>query len=144
MEYLNPVELHAFVTIRLSRVLLWPPSVQRRGSTARFCGFTPAVSASSMKAMRQTIRDLKLRRQTQLSLQDIARKLNLLLRGWIEYNGRYTPSALYSLYRYVIRLSWPGQCVNSSALSTARLPRVSSFNDWLRLVWISSHTGGSV
>jgi hypothetical protein len=30
--------------------------------------------------MRETIRDLNLRRQTQLSLQDIARQLNPLLR----------------------------------------------------------------
>jgi hypothetical protein len=51
--------------------------------------------------MRQTIRDLNLRRQTQLSLQDIARQLNPLLRGWIAYYGRYAPSALHPLLRYV-------------------------------------------
>ena len=54
-----------------------------------------------MKAMRKTIRDLNLRCQTQLSLQDIARQLNPLLRGWIGYYGRYAPSALYPLLRYV-------------------------------------------
>ena len=54
-----------------------------------------------MKAMRATIRELNLRRQTQLSLQDIARQLNPLLRGWIEYYGRYASSALYSLLRHV-------------------------------------------
>ena len=54
-----------------------------------------------MKAMRETIRDLNLRCQTQLSLQDIARQLNPLLRGWIGYYGRYAPSALYPLLRYV-------------------------------------------
>ena len=51
--------------------------------------------------MRETIRDLNLRRQTQLSLQDIAQQLNPLLRGWIAYYGRYAPSALYPLLRYV-------------------------------------------
>jgi len=54
-----------------------------------------------MKAMRSTIRELKLRHQTQLSLQDIARELNPLLRSWIEYYGRYAPSALYPLVRHV-------------------------------------------
>jgi RNA-directed DNA polymerase len=85
-----------------------PRGAQRRGTKIRFCGFIPAVSPSAMKAMRQTIRDLKLRCQTQLSLQDIARKLNPLLRGWIAYYGRYTPSALYPLYRYVNQtlLAW--------------------------------------
>ena len=59
-----------------------------------FCSFTPAVSSSALKAMRATIRDLNIRQRTQLSLADIARKLNPLLRGWIEYYGRYAPSAL--------------------------------------------------
>jgi len=64
-------------------------------------GFNPAVSPSAMKVMRQAVRDLNIRRQTQLSLQDIAQKLNPLLRGWIAYYGRYAPSALYPLLRYV-------------------------------------------
>jgi hypothetical protein len=54
-----------------------------------------------MKAMRDAIRDLKLWHQTQLTLQDIARKLNPLLRGWIEYYGRYARSGLYPLFRYL-------------------------------------------
>jgi group II intron reverse transcriptase/maturase len=78
-----------------------PRLVRRFRDNALFCGFNPAVSASAMKAMRETIRDLNLRRQTQLSLQDIARQLNPLLRGWIGYYGRYAPSALYPLLRYV-------------------------------------------
>ena len=56
-----------------------------------------------MKAMRKAIWDLHLRRQTQLSLQDIARMINPLLRGWIAYYGRYAPSALYPVLRYVNR-----------------------------------------
>ena len=44
---------------------------------------------------------MKLGHQTQLSLQDIAQQLNPLLRGWIEYYGRYAPSALYPLLRHV-------------------------------------------
>jgi hypothetical protein len=44
---------------------------------------------------------LDLRRQTQLSLQDIAQQLNPLLRGWIAYYGRYAPSVLSPLLRSV-------------------------------------------
>lgn len=51
--------------------------------------------------MRATIRELDIRRQTQLSLVDMARRLNPLLRGWIEYYGRYAPSALRPMLRYV-------------------------------------------
>ena len=36
-----------------------------------------------------------------LVLQALARQLNPLLRGWIEYYGRYAPSALYPLLRHV-------------------------------------------
>jgi hypothetical protein len=34
-------------------------------------------------------------------LADIARQTNPLLRGWIAYYGRYAPSALAPLLRYV-------------------------------------------
>jgi RNA-directed DNA polymerase len=78
-----------------------PRLVRRFRDNSLFGGFNPAVSTSAMKAMRETIRDLNLRRQTQLSLQDIAKELNPLLRGWIAYYGRYAPSALYPLLRYV-------------------------------------------
>jgi RNA-directed DNA polymerase len=78
-----------------------PRLVRRFRDNSLFGGFNPAVSPSAMKAMRQTIRDLNIRRQTQLSLQHIAQKLNPLLRGWIAYYGRYAPSALHPLLRYV-------------------------------------------
>jgi RNA-directed DNA polymerase len=78
-----------------------PRLVRRRRDNTLFCGFNPAVSPSAMNAMRSAIRELNIRHQTQLSLEDMARRLNPLLRGWIEYYGRYAPSALYPLLRYV-------------------------------------------
>jgi len=73
-----------------------------------FWGFNPAVSPSALKDMRATIRDLGLLHQIQLSLEEIARQINPLLRGWIEYYGRYAPSALSPLLRYVNQrvLAW--------------------------------------
>jgi hypothetical protein len=58
--------------------------------------------------MREEIRDLEVRRRTELSLAEIAERLNPLLRGWINYYGRYTPSALAPLLRYVNQtlLAW--------------------------------------
>jgi RNA-directed DNA polymerase len=78
-----------------------PRVVKRVKDNLLFCGFNPAVSPAALNTMRQAIRDLNLRRQTQLSLQDLARKLNPLLRGWITYYGRYLPSALQPLLRHV-------------------------------------------
>jgi len=43
----------------------------------------PAVSLSALTAMRPEIRELNIRRRTQVSLADIAREINPLLRGWI-------------------------------------------------------------
>ena len=85
-----------------------PRLVKRVRDNTLFCGFNPAVSVSALKAMRATIRELNIRRQRQLSLADIAQRLNPLLRGWIEYYGRYAPSALYPLLRYVNQtlLAW--------------------------------------
>jgi RNA-directed DNA polymerase len=78
-----------------------PRWIRKSQDNSMFCGFNPAVSPSALKTMRATIRDLNIRRQTQLSLAEIARTLNPLLRGWIEYYGRYAPSALYPMLRYV-------------------------------------------
>jgi hypothetical protein len=85
-----------------------PRWVKRLRDTTMFCGFNPAVSPAAPKTMRSTIRDLGIRRRTQMSLADIARQINPLLRGWIEYYGRYAPSALYPVLRYVNQtlLAW--------------------------------------
>jgi len=66
-----------------------------------FCGFLPAVSPSALKSMQETIRDLDIRSRTHMSMDDIARELNPTLRGWIVYYGRFTPSALGPILRYV-------------------------------------------
>jgi len=85
-----------------------PRRVMRPSDRKVVGGFTPAVSPAALKAMRATIRDLNIRRQTQRKLGAVAQMLNPLLRGWIEYYGRYTPSALYPLFRYVnvMLLAW--------------------------------------
>jgi hypothetical protein len=68
-----------------------PRLVRGHRDNTLFCGFNPAVSVPALKDMRSAIRDLNLRRQAQLSLQDLARQLNPLLRGWIDYYGRFAP-----------------------------------------------------
>ena len=73
----------------------------RRGTL--FWSFTPAVSRAALTEMRQKIRETNFRNRTQIALGDIARGLNPLLRGWMEYYGRYNPSALYPVFRQVNR-----------------------------------------
>jgi group II intron reverse transcriptase/maturase len=78
-----------------------PRLVRRLRDNTLFCGFNPAVSPTAMKAMREKVRQMNIRRQTQRSLADIAQLLNPLLRGWIGYYGRFAPSALSPVLRYV-------------------------------------------
>jgi group II intron reverse transcriptase/maturase len=78
-----------------------PRTAENKRSGKLFCSFSPAVSPSALKSMKETIRDLEIRRRTDVSMVDIARKINPLLRGWIEYYGQYTPSAITPLLLYV-------------------------------------------
>jgi RNA-directed DNA polymerase len=68
-----------------------------------FCGYTPAVSPPAMKSMRATNRKLRIPRQTPGTLAEIADQINPLLRGWINYYGRFSRSALVPLVNYVNR-----------------------------------------
>lgn len=44
--------------------------------------------------MRQATRCWNVRNRTDLSLDDISRKYNPILRGWVEYYGKFHPSAM--------------------------------------------------
>jgi RNA-directed DNA polymerase len=118
-----------------------PRWVKNSRSNELFCGFTPAVSATALKAMRTTIRDLKLRSRTDVSLADIARKINPLLRGWIEYYGRYMPSALRPFLRYVNQMlrAWAMRKFKRFAGHTTRtgrfLEKLSQTNPRLFVHW---------
>ena len=77
-----------------------PRVVKNRKRNSMFVSFTPAVSASALKTMRATTRQLNYRNRTDMSLQDIARLHNPVLRGWAEYYGRFYPSALYPVFKH--------------------------------------------
>ena len=64
-----------------------------------FVGFTPAVSKTAIKAMSATIRSWKLQLWSSASLEDIARRINPVLRGWLNYYGRYYKSAMRPVLR---------------------------------------------
>ena len=66
-----------------------PRMVEKAQDGSLFCSFAPAASPSALKSVRAMIRDLNIVQWTHLSLADIAKKLNPLLRGWIGYYGRY-------------------------------------------------------
>jgi hypothetical protein len=65
-----------------------------------FANFCPAVSPSSLKSMRQKIRRLGIRKRTDLSLNEISRMCDPILRGWDQYYGKYHSSALCPIYNH--------------------------------------------
>jgi RNA-directed DNA polymerase len=61
-----------------------------------FDGFVPAVSDSAAKAIRQQIRCWRLHWRTDQSLVELASRINPIVRGWINYYGRFYRSWLYN------------------------------------------------
>lgn len=53
-------------------------------------GFAPAISSKAQKAIRQEIRSWNLQKQTSLSIEEIARKYNSKIQGWINYYSHST------------------------------------------------------
>jgi RNA-directed DNA polymerase len=73
---------------------------ENKGTGTLFMSFSPAVSATALKAMRAKTRKANFRNNTDLSLEDISRMHNPILRGWIAYYGRFHASALYPMFRH--------------------------------------------
>jgi len=62
-----------------------------------FVSFTPAASKEALKSMRAETRKRGFRNRSDLELKEIATIYNPVLRGWINYYGRYCPSSLNSV-----------------------------------------------
>ncbi|MDP3984038.1 MAG: group II intron maturase-specific domain-containing protein [Acidimicrobiia bacterium] len=59
-----------------------------------FFSFNPAISNQAAKRIRAEIRSWRLHRRSGSTLQDLAREVNPIVRGWINYYGRFYKSAL--------------------------------------------------
>ena len=70
---------------------------QRNKHGQLFTGFTPAISTGALAAKGDIARAWKLARKTTLTLQDLRAWINPVVRGWMNYYGRYNRSQLYPL-----------------------------------------------
>ena len=68
-----------------------------------FVNFSPAVSNSAKKSIRHEMRGWKVHLRSDKSLEDISRMFNPVLRGWINYYGKYYKSELYCVFRHFNR-----------------------------------------
>lgn len=77
------------------------PRLSRRRGGKVGVSFSPAASDKALKAIRQTVRSWSLHQRSDKTLDDLARMFNAHIRGWINYYGRFYPSALYPTLRRI-------------------------------------------
>ncbi|MEA4884637.1 MAG: group II intron maturase-specific domain-containing protein [Clostridia bacterium] len=65
--------------------------------------FWPVVSNKAKKAMRQAIHNWRMHLKPDKTLEDLARMLDPMIRGWINYYGRFYKSELYSVLKHMNR-----------------------------------------
>ena len=92
--------------------------------------FFSAASHDALKAIRQTVRRWELHHRSDLALDDLARKYNPYIRGWINYYSHFYKSAL----------AWTLHRVDAFLIRWARnkykrlRPRPRGARDWLARV----------
>jgi RNA-directed DNA polymerase len=106
-----------------------PRRAKRKGGKI-WTGFLPAISASAKKRIGQEIHAWNLPRHTSVSLNELARRYNPQIRGWMNYYGHFYPSALHQLYHHIDRklVRWAQRKYRKLAGKPARA------RDWLRTV----------
>ena len=76
---------------------------QARGARSKngrnFTGFLPAISPEALQAKGAELRRMRIHRRTDLSLDGLARWLNPIVAGWINYYGRFYRTALDPLLK---------------------------------------------
>jgi len=113
-------------------------SKNRRGKL--FINFTPGVSRKASKAMRQTIRGWRLQLKPDKSIEDISHMFNPVIRGWINYYGRFYKSELYSVLRHLNRalVQWVRReykRLNHRRRAEHWLGRLAKRDPWLFAHW---------
>jgi RNA-directed DNA polymerase len=78
-----------------------PRTARNSKDGSYFTSFLPAISTEALKAKSARLRELRIHRRTNLSLDDLARWLNPIVSGWMNYYGRYYRTVMDPLLRRV-------------------------------------------
>jgi RNA-directed DNA polymerase len=65
--------------------------------------FLPAVSAAATQRMMSEIREWQLPRQTSISLNELAKRYNAILRGWLVAYSHFYKAAMHRVFRHFDR-----------------------------------------
>lgn len=78
-----------------------------RGTKSRygkfFIGFSPAISNRAAKDIRDTFRSWRLPQRSDKAIEDLSQMFNPVIRGWLQYYGRYYRTALFPTMRELDR-----------------------------------------
>src|SRR5262249_50978468 len=95
--------------------------------------FSPAASTKALTAIHRTIRSWSMHRRSDKGLDDLARMFNSHIRGWINYYGRFCPSALYPTLQRIdltlARCASPAVTSKGCARTIARRTRIRRCDD---------------
>jgi len=68
-----------------------------------FVSFLPAISQAAEKELRQQIHDWRMHLKPDKSIEDLSHMFNPIIRGWIQYYGRFYKSRLCRVLRHLNR-----------------------------------------
>ncbi len=118
----------------------------RRKDGARFTAFLPAISKDALKKISAEVRSWRLDHRTGHTEAELARKINPIVRGWMNYYGAFYRSALYSLLgrinAYLLRWSrnkyrrLKGRKKAQEAWNQAVKRRPRYFAHWAWVTWV--------
>jgi RNA-directed DNA polymerase len=77
------------------------PRLSRSKSGGQFVNFLPAVGDDECKRIGREIRRWQLHRWSGTTLTDLARSINVIVQGWINYYGRFYRSELVRLLKRI-------------------------------------------
>ncbi|WP_413804370.1 group II intron reverse transcriptase/maturase [Streptomyces sp. OE57] len=66
-----------------------------------FTNFLPAISKDALKKIGREVRSWRLHMRMHLTFFELARRINPIVRGWMQYYGAYYRSALHDLLRRI-------------------------------------------
>ncbi len=69
-----------------------------------FAGFNPAISNKAAKAIRSKLKTWHIQKWTVKNIYELARMLRPVIRGWINYYGKYYKSKLFTVLRHIDQL----------------------------------------
>jgi len=76
-----------------------PRTTKSKKTKGLFLGFDCAISISSRKRIADKLGELEVQKLSFKSIVGIAQYLNPMIRGWINYYGKFRPSELHKIFR---------------------------------------------